>query len=125
MSNKGNPINWFEIPVNDMDRAKAFYQTVFELEIAVNEMGANLMGWFPAEQGVPGATGALVKGDGYNPSDDGSLVYFKVDSIEEALKRIEANGGKMRVPKTDIGEYGFFAHFEDCEGNRVALHALS
>lgn len=120
-----NPVNWFEIPVEDLDRAKGFYESVFNLELSVNQMGPLQMAWFPMQEGATGATGTLVKGDGYQPSNSGTLVYLAVNNIEETLGKIESCGGKVLMPKMNIGEYGFYAHFEDCEGNRVALHAMS
>lgn len=123
MSDKMNAVNWFEIPVNDLERAKAFYEHVLGLELSLNEMGPLKMAWFPMNQGAPGSTGSLVKADHYAPSMQGSMVYFTVQSIEDACKRIEEKGGEVLNPKMSIGEYGFVAHFKDCEGNRVALHA--
>jgi predicted enzyme related to lactoylglutathione lyase len=81
------------------------------------------MAWFPMTQNATGATGTLVKAESYTPSYAGTLVYFSVDNIEEALTRVNKKGGKTLNPKMSIGEYGFVAHFEDCEGNRVALHS--
>ena len=120
-----NPVTWFEIPVNDIKKAAAFYQKVLGVSLDLNEMGGSEMAWFPMAQGGPGAAGTLIKGEGYTPSHNGSLVYFSVDDIEGALKKVGANGGKTLVPKMGIGEHGFIAHFEDCEGNRVALHSRS
>jgi len=93
-----------------------------ELEIVETEMGPNKMGWFPMEMGRMGAPGTLILGDGYTPSHDGSLVYRHVDSIDPTLEAIGASGGKTLVPRMSIGEHGSIAHFEDTEGNRVALH---
>ncbi len=120
-----NPSNWFEIPVTDMDRAKGFYENILGVEIAINEMGPNLMGWFPGGPENPGSTGTLMKSEGYTPSHDGSVVYFSVEDIEGTLGKVDQNGGKTLVPKTSIGEYGFIAHFEDTEGNRAALHSAN
>jgi predicted enzyme related to lactoylglutathione lyase len=86
-------------------------------------MGPLKMAWFPIFQGASGATGALVKAEGYAPSHAGTLVYLTVDDIDGALARVHAGGGKTLMPKMGIGAYGFIAHFEDSEGNRVALHA--
>ena len=118
-----NLVTWFEIPVNDLERAKTFYEAVFEIEMTISEMGPSLMAWFPSNEGGPGATGTLIKTEGYTPSYEGTVVYMGVKSIEETLKRIEGLGGKTVVPKMSIGEYGWIAQFEDCEGNRVALHS--
>ena len=125
MSDQTNPVNWFEIPVNDLERAKQFYETVFGLQLSLNEMGSMKMAWFPMTQGGPGATGTLIQSEGYAPSHAGTLVYFSVTDIEGALDKVNANGGKTLMPKTSIGEHGYIAHFQDCEGNRVALHAMT
>ena len=118
-----NAINWFEIPVNNFDKAKDFYEKVFNSELSVMEMGPTKMAMFPWEQGGTGSTGALVKAETYVPSYQGSMVYFSVDDIDGTLNKVNENGGKTLNPKMNIGEYGFVAHFEDCEGNRVALHS--
>lgn len=122
MPSHANPVNWFEIPVKDMSQAKQFYETVLGVELAENEMGPNKMAWFPMEMDRMGAAGTLVQGDGYTPSHAGSLVYLHVDSIDPTLEAINSNGGKTLMPRVSIGEHGFIAHFEDTEGNRVALH---
>lgn len=119
---KMNPVNWFEIPVSDLDRAKTFYETVLGLELSLYEMGPLQMAWFPMNEGIPGATGSLVKGEGYVPSLTGTVVYFTVNDLDAALKRVAASGGEILIPKMGIGEYGFISHFRDSEGNRVALH---
>jgi predicted enzyme related to lactoylglutathione lyase len=123
MADQTNAVNWFEIPVDDLERAKKFYESVLGVELAVNQMGPLQMGWFPSHEGAPGATGSLVKGEGYTPSHAGSIVYLHVDDVETALGKVNATGGKTLVLKTGIGEYGFIGHFEDSEGNRVALHS--
>ncbi len=117
-----NPVNWFEIPVSDIARATTFYESVFGVELAQSEMGGSKMAWFPMEMGATGAAGTLIQGEGYTPSYDGSLVYIHVPQIDAALAKIGAAGGKTVLPRVSIGEHGFIAHFEDCEGNRVALH---
>lgn len=117
-----NPVNWFEIPVTDMDRAKAFYETVFDFEIAIKQMGNAKMGWFPFDHTAPGATGTLIENENYTPSYNGSLVYFSVPEIDDVIARVEAAGGKIVNPKFSIGEHGFSGHLEDTEGNRVGLH---
>jgi predicted enzyme related to lactoylglutathione lyase len=125
---KTNPVNWFEIPVKDMARAKRFYERVFGFKLAVNEMthewGTVTMAWFPMTQGSAGAAGALIKGPSYRPSRSGTVIYFSVRDIAGTLRRIKANGGRTFMPKTSIGEYGSIAQFEDAEGNRLALHSM-
>lgn len=105
-----------------MSRARKFYQTVLGVDLTDAEMGPNTMAWFPMEMGATGAAGTLVLGDGYTPSKEGSLVYLHVDKIDPSLELINANGGTTLMPRTSIGQHGFIAHFQDTEGNRVALH---
>ncbi|MHC1762226.1 MAG: VOC family protein [Negativicutes bacterium] len=114
---KTNPVIWFEIPVANLEAAKKFYESVFGYDLVSYEMGPMKMAMFPMLDNVPGATGSLVKAEGYITSQTGSLVYFCVDDIETTLRKINAAGGKVIQPKTSIGEHGFIAHFADCEGN--------
>lgn len=124
MNEKLNPVVWFEIPVVDMERSKAFYETVFDRKLTIVSMGPRQMAMFPMEMGVPGVGGALVKEEHFVPSYAGTIVYFSVSDITGALNRIVANKGKELIPKTSIGEYGFCAYFEDSEGNRIGLHTM-
>jgi predicted enzyme related to lactoylglutathione lyase len=121
-----NMVGWIEIPVTDMQRAKAFYEVVFEVDIQVHQMGELQMGWFPFAPGKEGASGSLVKHpDFYRPSDsDGPVVYFSCDDVQEKLDRVEAAGGGIIQPKTQITEdIGYMGLFRDSEGNRIALHS--
>ena len=120
-----NPVCWFEIPVSDMPRAMKFYEAVFGGPMAPPiPMGSHLFSFFPMERGGSGAPGTLVKGDGYTPSHQGTMVYFSRE-IDAALKKIEKAGGKTLIPRQSIGQYGFIAIFEDTEGNRVGLHEMA
>ncbi len=119
-----NVINWFEIPVTDMDRAKTFYEAVLDLELKLIDLGDIKMAWFPSmDQTNDEAAGTLMQADEYIPSHEGTMVYFSVADIEATLGRAVVNGGKVLHPKKGIGEFGFVGHFEDTEGNRVALHS--
>jgi len=109
----------------DLERAAKFYEKVFDVKLTREDMGGMKLAMFPFVQGTPGVAGALVKGETYKPSHAGSVVYFTVEDIPETLRRINANGGKTLMPKTGIGEYGFIAHYEDTEGNRLALHSMT
>jgi uncharacterized protein len=124
VATKINAVNWFEIPVKDIGRARTFYEKVLGFELTPYDMEPFTMAFFPMMQDSPGAAGALIKGESYEPSHAGTVVYFSVDDIEETLRRVKANGGKTLFPKKSIGEYGFIAHFEDTEGNRLALHSM-
>ncbi|MGD9489624.1 MAG: VOC family protein [Calditrichaceae bacterium] len=123
MSLQKNPVNWFEIPVNDLIRAKEFYEYVLGIELVLNETGPPEMAWFPGKLNGPGATGTLVKAKSYIPSNSGCMVYFAVDDLDDSIQRVQEKGGKILNSKMSIGEYGFVCHFEDSEGNRVALHS--
>lgn len=124
VATKINPVNWFEIPVMDMARAKKFYEKVFGVELTDEKMDDYTMSFFPWTENAPGSAGMLIKGETYEPSHAGAVLYFSVDDIEETLRRINAGGGKTLMPKKNIGEYGFIAHFEDTEGNRLAIHSM-
>ena len=118
-----NTINWYDIPTTDLDRAMKFYGTIFGVELSAMEaMPGFKMAMFPAENGV---TGALVHGEGYVPSQEGSLLYLNGgDDLNAVLGRVEAAGGKVAAEKFGIGENGFVGIFIDSEGNKVGLHSM-
>lgn len=119
-----NVINWFEIPVENYERAVKFYSHILNVEITRNQMGPVTYGFFPWKVEAHGATGALAYGDGNKPSETGSRVCFSAGKdMLPILNRIEESGGVITMPKTSIGEHGFIAHFKDSEGNLVMLHA--
>ncbi len=119
-------INWFELPAIDYNRAKKFYETVLGIKIEPMPNQKGNYGVFPADIGNGGVGGGLVSGDGYEPSQKGSLVYLNGgDDLSEPLGRVEKAGGKIIMPKTSIGENGFIAMFIDTEGNKVALHSMN
>lgn len=120
-----NAINWFEIPVTDFARAKKFYETLFDAEIIEMPFPGGKYGMLPCDM-QKGVGGGIVQGEGFTPSDTGSIVYLNGgDDLNIPLGRIEQAGAKILLPKTSIGENGFMAHFIDTEGNRVALHSMS
>ncbi|MBR9855202.1 MAG: VOC family protein [Algicola sp.] len=119
-------VGWFEIPVVDMERAKKFYDTVFQIEIKLQDFGGTKMGWFPWAEGKQGASGSLIQNkDWYTPSEtQGVLIYFSSADVSNELGRIEAAGGKILQNKTQISpDIGYMALFRDTEGNRIALHS--
>ena len=118
-------VGWFEIPVTDMDRAKAFYEKVFEINIQVQDFNGVLMGWFPWAEGKMGASGSLIKQEAYKPSSaEGVLIYFSSVDVRNEIDRVEAAGGKILKDKTQISpDVGYMALFIDSEGNRIALHS--
>lgn len=124
---KNNVVGWFEIPVEDMNRAIGFYEKVFEFKLERNQMGPLDMAWFPYLPEASGSGGSLVHFPAaYKPSSNGTLVYFTAHSgdLENELSRVEESGGKILQGKTQISEeHGYMALFMDSEGNRVALHS--
>ena len=119
-------VGWFEIPVADMERAKKFYEAVFDISISLHGFGGLKMGWFPNDPEKKGATGSLVQHEMYRPSaTDGALVYFSCKDVNNELNSVTAFGGDIMQQKTEIGEgHGFMALVKDTEGNRIALHSL-
>jgi len=118
-----NALNWFEIPASDIKRAMKFYSTIFGVEMSSMEaMPGFTMAMFPAEDGVGGA---VLQGEGYTPSTEGTLVYLNGgEDLSAVLNKVEGAGGQVLMPKTDIGENGFMAFFKDTEGNKVGLHSM-
>ena len=118
-----NALNWFEIPVSDVARAKKFYETIFEIEMFTMDMMGMQMVMFPSES--PKSGGALVKSDSHKPSTEGSVVYLNGNpNLQIVLDKVESAGGKITLPKTDIGkENGFMAFIIDSEGNSVGVHS--
>lgn len=117
-----NPVQWLEIATDDLERAKAFYATVFGLEFQYVEMPDSKMYMF-GQPDLQGSSGCLVKGDDSKPSAEGTLVYFSCEDVDNELAKVEAAGGKALTPKIDIGDFGFFAHIMDTEGNKIGLHS--
>ena len=125
MDSTTNSLNWFEIPVLDLPRAKHFYQMIFSIHMEEMDMGKMQMASFPAVMNSGKASGALVKSGMHVPSADGVVLYLNANpNLEDVLSKVETNGGKVLIPKTQITpELGFMAFFMDTEGNRVALHS--
>ena len=118
-----NVVNWFEIPVSDMARAKAFYTGVFQRELQDLNMPDIEMAMFPMNENAMGTSGALVKYDQGNPGGNGITIYFTCADCSVEAGRVEENGGKLVQPKTSIGEFGFIAMAMDTEGNMIGLHS--
>jgi len=118
-----NLISIVEIPTIEFTRAVTFYQTVLNTSIDEINMDGILMGLFPSDGETVSV--ALINSSQYKTSTDGSVVYFNAgDDLQPVLDKIKANGGKIIIPKTDIGsEMGFYAMFMDTEGNKLGLHS--
>jgi imidazolonepropionase-like amidohydrolase/predicted enzyme related to lactoylglutathione lyase len=118
-----NPVSWFEIPVTDMSRAKAFYEHVLNVKLQPLNLGPLEMSFFPMRPGTTGAAGALMKGEAFQPSQQGVQIYFTTPDVDGTLQRVQEQAGKVVLPKTPIGPLGFIASFEDSEGNRIGLRS--
>lgn len=125
---KTNPVVWFEIYVNDLQRAKTFYEEILNTELSELPTPENLeddmkMLFFPMEMYSEGAAGALVKIKGYEVGGNGTIVYFGSEDCALEEKRIEKAGGKIFKSKQSIGEYGFMVLATDTEGNMIGIHS--
>ena len=125
MNKETNALNWFEIPVTDLPRAKHFYQVAFGIHMEDMDMPGMQMAAFPYEGGNGKASGALVKSEYSKPSTEGVLIYLNANpDMTDVLQRIEKEGGQVTMGKTLISpEIGYMANFIDTEGNRIALHS--
>jgi predicted enzyme related to lactoylglutathione lyase len=124
---RSNPVGWFEIYVQDLDRAKKFYETVLQgrLERLETPVGDIEMWAFPMAADASGAGGALVKMAGVPSGGNSTLVYFVCDDCAVEAGRVEASGGKVDRPKMSIGPYGHIALAVDTEGNMFGLHSMA
>jgi predicted enzyme related to lactoylglutathione lyase len=125
MSNTRNPVGWFEIYVQDMARAKAFYEKTLEATFEKLD-GPGVVGlWaFPMKMDAPGAAGALVKMEGKESGGGGVIIYFSCSDCAVQAARAAKAGGKIVKEKFSIGQYGQVAYVEDTEGNMVGLHSM-
>ncbi|MGB0372264.1 MAG: VOC family protein [Opitutales bacterium] len=131
MSIERNPVAWFEIYVSDLDRAKAFYEKTFEIELTelpapeAEGVPPVKMLAFPSsqEEFLPGAAGAICYMEGVEPKTGGTLVYFSCKDCAYNANLAENAGGKLLAPKFSIGQYGFISMVEDSEGNTIGLHS--
>lgn len=119
-----NPVGWFEIYVQDLARAKLFYESVFQLKLEkLNSPGLEMWS-FPMTVDRYGSSGALVKMAGFPSGGNGTLVYFSCNDCAIEAGRVAAVGGRIQREKTSIGQYGFAAHAVDSEGNMFGLHSM-
>ncbi|MGH2568517.1 MAG: VOC family protein [Bacteroidota bacterium] len=120
-------VSWFEIPADDLQRAKKFYEAIFETTLNEMTLANNLkMALFPTEDGTVG--GALCEHhEFYHPGHQGPLVYLNGNpDLQAVLDRVTKQGGKVLIPKRQISpDRGYMAVIEDSEGNRIALHSVS
>ncbi|SMF26890.1 VOC family protein [Pseudobacteriovorax antillogorgiicola] len=128
---QGNPVGWFEIYVDDIEKGKQFYQSVFQVELKslVNpgtESTPSLEMWsFPQDFNGYGAAGAICKMDGVSPGGMGTLVYFACEDCSVVETRVREAGGQVLKEKLSLGEYGFMSMCKDPAGNMIGLHSMS
>jgi predicted enzyme related to lactoylglutathione lyase len=125
MTSQENSLNWFEISVADIDRAKKFYEAIFGIKMEAQEMMGMKMAFFPSENMNGKVAGGLVQGPMHKPSADGAKIYLNGNpDLSHVLSKVERAGGKLVTPKTKVSdEIGFMGYFADSEGNVVALHS--
>jgi predicted enzyme related to lactoylglutathione lyase len=120
----GNPVGWFEIYVQDMDRAKKFYETVLNVRLQKLESPEIEMWSFPGDMTGYGAPGSLVRMPGFPSGGNSTLVYFTCADCAVEAGRVVPAGGRIQKDKFSIGQYGFIALANDTEGNMFGLHSL-
>lgn len=119
-----NPVGWFEIYVDDMDRARAFYDTVLQVKLE-KLPGPDIEMWnFPMETDAAGAPGALVRMPGFPAGGNSVLIYFSCEDCSAEESRVVSAGGRVEKTKFSIGDYGFISLAYDTEGNMFGLHSL-
>ena len=127
-----NPVNWFEIYVQDMARATSFYESVLNVKLDKLDMPSDMedadsfqMTAFPFADNQPNASGALVKAEGMEPGGNSVMIYFTCDDCMTEQKRVENAGGKVLKEKFSLGEFGFCTICLDTEGNTFGLHSMN
>ena len=122
-----NSVGWFEIYVQDLDRAKNFYEKVFDKnleKLPVAENGPKVeMYSFPMDENSYGAPGAICKMEGVSSGNGGTLVYFNCEDCSVEEGRVNEAGGEIQASKFSIGQYGFISIVKDTEGNTIGLHS--
>jgi len=122
-----NAVSWFEIPATDLNRAQKFYEDIFGINMVAADFPNIKMRMFPLEDQM-GVGGAICDSGGFHkPSaTEGPLLYLNANpDVQNVLDKVEAAGGKILVPKTEISpEYGHMAVIMDTEGNRIAFHSI-
>jgi uncharacterized protein len=123
---KPNAIGWFDIYVEDMARAVAFYEKVLgqKLEKILDPTGETQMMSFPGNMNAYGAAGALVKSSHSRPGIGGTMVYFSVEDCSQEESRVVAAKGKIMRPKFSIGKFGWVSLCLDTEGNLIGFNSM-
>ncbi|GMQ31535.1 VOC family protein [Algoriphagus confluentis] len=120
---KGNPVGWFDIYVANLEKAKEFYEQVFEVQLIELPIEWGKQALFPFNPQSPNISGAIVEKQGWEPGPSNTIVYFETEDCSLLEAKIENAGGKVIQPKMNIGEFGFVSIFLDSEGNTLGLHS--
>ena len=124
MTSKENSLNWFEISVKDIKRAKKFYENIFGIKMEQMEMMGMKMAFFPWTEGTGKANGGICESKMHKLSKAGAKIYLNANpDLSKVLSKVKRTSGQVMMPKTSIGENGFMAFFTDTEGNSVGLHS--
>ncbi|MGE5523048.1 MAG: VOC family protein [Rhodospirillaceae bacterium] len=119
-----NPVGWFEIYVEDMDRAKAFYEAVFDVQLSRLDNPTVELWAFPMDQNSYGAPGALIRMPGFPVGKNSVVVYFRCNDCAVEAAKAAKSGGRIHKDKMSIGQYGYIALVADTEGNLIGLHSM-
>lgn len=112
----------FEIPADDVERAKKFYRQIFGWEItSVPEMNYNIVNTTPTENNMPKSPGAINGGLMKRQGENAPVIVINVSSVDDYLKKIESVGGKVVLPKMQVGDMGLYARVMDTEGNVIGI----
>lgn len=118
-----NPVGWFDINVSDLERAKKFYEIVFDIRLVDFPIEWGKQSAFPSDREGANISGALVEREGLIPNANNTVVYFVSEDCTTEEARVEAAGGKIVQPKTNIGQFGYVSLVVDTEGNTIGLHS--
>lgn len=118
-----NPVTWFDLSVSDLDRAKQFYETVFDIRLVEFPTEWGRQAAFPSDNEGPNASGALVEKADRAANGNNTIVYFATKECAAEEQRVEKAGGSVITPKMPIGEFGFVSIIMDTEGNIIGLHS--
>ena len=119
-----NAVGWFEIYVQDMGRARAFYESVFDVALEKINDGTPELWKFPQSMTDYGASGALARAEGMASGGNSTVVYFSSEDCAVEGGRIVDAGGTVVRDKTSIGQYGFVVIAHDTEGNLFGIHSI-
>jgi uncharacterized protein len=118
-----NPVGWFDIHVSNLERAKQFYEMVFNFQLVDLPAEWGKQSTFPFSNDGPNISGGLVEKADMTPAANNTIVYFVSEDCVSEEARVEKAGGKILKSKMPIGEFGFISLIMDTEGNTIGLHS--